>query len=297
MKSGFVGFIVCTLSWGTIGVLVHDLEASAALITFFRLALGVAVVAGWLLARGRARSMRAHRDARLMIAAGVVLAAHWVLQIEALQRLDVAAAILIVFLGPVLTTALAPATLGERLEPANVAALGIALAGIGLITVPSIESTDARGVAAAVGSAVLFAVLILMVKRLSERNAPETVVVWQQGTASVLLAPVLVTTSPSAIGADLVELLIIGVALTGVLSIVFLHALRRLKAQQASVLFYLEPASATVYAWMFLGQRPAATTIAGGVLIVLAGLVIIRAQRAVAPAGLPDVVVAPKESM
>lgn len=271
-------------------MLVDDVTVSAPAIAFFRLALGVAVVGTWVLARGRARTLHPGPSPRLLVGSGIVLAGHWALQFEAFKRLEVAAAILIVFLGPVLMTAFAPLVLGERVHAASIAALAAALAGIALITVPGLGAIDGAGVAAALGSAVLFAVLVLVGKTLSARYEPPTIVVWQQAVAALALAPALVGVRGDALARDLVELVVLGVALTGILSIVFFHALRALKAQQVSVLFYLEPASAVVYAWLLLGQQPAGTTLAGGALIVAAGVTIIMAERASgAPASVPAV--------
>ena len=55
------------------------------------------------------------------------------------------------------------------------------------------------------------------------------------------------------------------------------------------MLFYLEPASAVLYAWWWLSEKPTALTLAGGALIVLAGIGIIVADRAVGgPGALPE---------
>ncbi len=292
LNTGFPEIIVCTLSWGTIGVLVRNVEASSPVITFFRLSFGVVVVLAWLGMLGRLRSLRPGARRGLLGASGLVLAGHWALQFEAFKRLEVAAAILIVFLGPVLMAALAPVVLRERLHAVSIAALALAFGGIALITVPQVGEIDPAGVAAALGSAVLFAALVLMGKLLTAHYEPPVIVAWQLGLASVVMAPVLIGTSTAALGRDLPELALLGAVLTGALGIVFFHAVRALQAQQISVLFYLEPASAVFYAWWALAERPSATTVLGGALIVVAGLVIIRADRSVtAPAGLPDVVV------
>jgi drug/metabolite transporter (DMT)-like permease len=49
--------------------------------------------------------------------------------------------------------------------------------------------------------------------------------------------------------------------------------------QRLGVLYYLEPASAILYAWWWVHEHPSAVTLAGGALIVLAGLAIIVTDR------------------
>ena len=91
-------------------------------------------------------------------------------------------------------------------------------------------------------------------------------------------------------------LLLLGGVYTGVLGIVFVRAISRLRAQTLGVLFYLEPASAVLYAWWLLGERPGWSKVAGGILIVLAGLAIILSERMPAvPAAFPESIQQPIE--
>lgn len=294
MRLGSLTFALCTLSWGTIGVLVRDVDLSSPVITWFRLCFGVVVVVAWLAVTGRLGALAPRARRGVLVSSGILLSGHWVLQFEAYQRLPVAAAILIVFLGPVLTVALAPAVLRERLRPSSIVALVVALGGIALITIPQIDSLDGLGVLAALGSAVLFAFVVLAGKILTAHYEAGAIVTWQFGVALVVLAPALVGVSASAIGDALPELLVLGGLLTGALGIVFFRAMRVLEAQQVSVLFYLEPASAVLYAWWLLAEEPAAGTLAGGALIVLAGMAIITRDVA-APVGYPEPVPAKEE--
>jgi drug/metabolite transporter (DMT)-like permease len=48
-----------------------------------------------------------------------------------------------------------------------------------------------------------------------------------------------------------------------------------IKVQHSSILGYLEPVSAPIYALLLLGQGVSGWTIAGGVLIVGAGLLVV----------------------
>lgn len=252
-------------------------------VAFWRLALGALVAFGWAAASGRLPQLRLRAHRLLLVATGVVLGIHWVLEFEAFERLDVATAILIVFVGPVLWVLGAPAVLGERLRPLALGSLAVAFAGLGLITLPGIGSIDAWGIASALGAAVLFAALILGGKLLTAHYEPIALTVWQLAIGSVVVAPFLVRADAGEVARAFPLLVVLGAAYTGVLGILFFRAVRALEAQQLGVLFYLEPASAVLYAWAFLDERPAAATLAGGVLIVAAGLAIILAGRA-APA-------------
>ena len=289
LRAGYPELLVCTLAWGSLGVVRKNVDVSSGVAAFARLALGAIVVVAYLAVRGRLRSLRPHGRPALLVAAGVILGVHWIFELEAYERLDVAAAILIVFIGPVLAALAAPFVLGERLRPVSLGALGLAVGGIVLITVPRIERIDAQGFVAAVLSGILFAAVLLAGKKLTEVYEPATITAWQLGIGAVVVSPALAGASGGQLARAAVPLAVMGVAYTGLLGILYFRALRALEAQRFGVLSYLEPASAVLYAWVFLSETPAALTILGGLLVVLAGVTIVVTDRAVvAPASMPE---------
>lgn len=282
MQPGTIEIVFCTLVWGTIGSIVKDLDVSAPVIVFFRLALGAIVVGGYAIARGRASALRHAARPILLTASGLTLAVHWTLMFEAFDRLDVASAILIVFFGPVLVAVAAPRVLREPRSRRALAALGVAVIGIVLIATP-LDGLDIVGLIAAGASAVLFAVLVLLGKRLTAEHEPVVIATWQLAVASVAMSPALLGADWASVRRGAPTLLLLGVVYTGALSILFFRGVRDLPAQTLSVLFYLEPASAVLYAWWFLAEVPSLSTASGGALILAAGLAIIVVERRTLP--------------
>ncbi|TMK80324.1 MAG: hypothetical protein E6G46_09465 [Actinobacteria bacterium] len=208
-RAGTLEIICCTLAWGTIGSIVNRISLASSVIVFFRLAFGFVVVLGWLAVRKRLGDLRLRARPVLLIASGLVLGVHWALLFAAYKRIGVDTTILIVFIGPVLWAVAAPFFLRERLRASSLGALAVAFGGIALISIPKIGSVDGLGLAAALGSAVLFAVLILMGKLLTEHYEPAAIVVWQLGVAAVLLSPALAGASVHQIGRGLPLLLVL----------------------------------------------------------------------------------------
>ncbi len=107
-------------------------------------------------------------------------------------------------------------------------------------------------------------------------------------TAVVLLVPGLLQTPAAAFTARNVLLAaVLGLVMTALSFSLFLDDMHYVRVQQASIMGYIEPVSAPFYALVFLGQRPSAWTIAGGALIIAAGvLVVVRggAAQEIAPA-------------
>jgi drug/metabolite transporter (DMT)-like permease len=288
-KTGYVELIVCGLVWGSIGVIVKKIDVSAAVIVFFRLSLGALSVLVWSAVRGRMPELRLGPHRPLLFAAGLVLALHWTAFFEAYKRLSVATTILIVYVGPVLIAAAAPWVLGERLERRTIFALALSMIGIALIAVPSASAGDSFGFACAGVAAVSFAAIVLMLKKLTPHYPPAGITVWQLGVAAVALSPALIGASGHDIARAAPALVTLGVLHTGVTGILYVSGLTLVTAQQVSILVYLEPVTAVLWAWAVLSESPTIATLAGGALIVAAGLlIVVPGMRAIAPAAFPE---------
>jgi drug/metabolite transporter (DMT)-like permease len=289
-RTGYAELIVCGLVWGSIGVLVKQIDVPAPVIVFFRLSLGALAVLAWQTARGRLGELRLGARRGLLLAAGLMLAVHWVAFIEAYKRLPVATTILIVYVGPILIAAAAPAVLGERLERRTLYALALSTGGILLIAVPSAGSGDGWGFAGAGIAAVTFAALVLTLKKLTPHYTAAGIAVWQLGIAAVVLAPVMIGASGREIARAAPTLLALGVLHTGITGILYVSALRIVQAQQVSILVYLEPVTAVLWAWGVLDETPSLATIAGGLFIIAAGLLIVLPgmRSRIAPAAFPE---------
>jgi drug/metabolite transporter (DMT)-like permease len=288
-RTGYLELILCGLVWGSIGVFVKQLDVSAAVLVFFRLSLGaVSVLVIWA-ARGKLHELRLREKRGLVVAAGVLLAIHWVAFFEAYKRLSVATTILIIYVGPVLIAAAAPAVLGERLERRTLYALALSVGGITLIALPSSATGDAQGYLAAAIAAVLFAAVVLTLKKAASDNPAPAVVVWQLGVAALVVSPALVGSSGHEIARAIPGLLTLGIVHTGLIGILYVSALTIVPAQQVSILVYLEPVTAVLWAWGVLGESPSLATLAGGVLIIAAGLlIVVPGLRARVPVSFPE---------
>ena len=76
---------------------------------------------------------------------------------------------------------------------------------------------------------------------------------------------------------DWLWLLVLGLVHTALGVSLYLAALAEVPAVHAGILGYLEPAGAVVCGWLFLHEHPGPATIVGAVLIVAAGILVVRA--------------------
>jgi drug/metabolite transporter (DMT)-like permease len=294
-RTGYAELTTTGLLWGSIGVFVKHLSVAGATIVFFRLIFGWAVIVGYFAARRRLRQLRLRSQRTLLFGVGFMLALHWGLMFESFKRLDVATTILVVYVGPVFMALGAPIVLGERLERRTLFSLALSLGGIALIALPDAHRADAAGLVMAGGAALSYAALVLMLKRLTDVYDGATLMTWQLPIAAIALAPFLIGESGQEIVRAAPLLLVLGVVHTGLAGLLWFRGLPFVKAQHVGVIEYFEPASAVLYAWWLLDERPQGLTLLGGGLILIAGLNIVlgaraRELRSIPPAGLPEAV-------
>ena len=262
------------LLWGSIGVVVREVDLPAVAIVWSRVVLAAPALA-WFVARRTPGRWR-WRPTRLLLADGVLLAIHWTTFVAALQRAPIGTVLLITYLAPVGIAALAPLTLHETITRRTVVALGLGVVGVGLIALPSLDSSSADGILLAVITAVVYVGLALLNKRLTDDYGGAELALWQVLVAALLLAPVAAVTDWGSPDASWLWLPVLGVVYTAFAFGIYLSALAHVSATRAVVLLYLEPASAVVFGWALLSERPSALTCAGGLAIVGAGLLALR---------------------
>jgi len=283
-----VGVAAIAACWGFIGVLVRWVDLPAVAIVFSRCALAALTLGLFLGVRhvrpSHPAAVRAIEDrgapprsgGRLrwgLLLLGVALAVHWLLLAAAQQRAPLGTVLLITYLAPVIVTCLAPHLLGERVPRRTYAAAAIGLAGIAVLVRPG--AGFGAGEALALGAAVTYALLTLCSKLVVADVGGERLAFLQLAVAAVVLAPFAATTSWGSPTPSWWWLVVLGVFFTAILGALYFVFLDQLPAATFSVLTYIEPVSAVLCGWVFLGETPTATTLAGGAMVVLAGIMVV----------------------
>lgn len=272
-----------TTTWGTVPLIVRTVDLPPAVVVAARFwfgAIALTVVLAWERRRQRPSGPPVWSVSRGRgLAVCVTLTLHWLCEIGAYDYAPVGTALFIVFLAPVGIAAFAPAVLGERIDRRTVLALALAVAGFAFMSSNALEATGATGLLLSLAGAGTFVMLVLLNKPLADTYGGIRAAQMQMTGAAVLILPaVLIADIPSPEGAWL-WLIVLGVLHTGVAIAVYLHVLTVVGATVTGILGYLEPTTAVVWAWLVLGEDPAAATLVGGAAIVVAGLLVVRNQR------------------
>jgi len=201
----------------------------------------------------------------------------------AIDHLTIGAALTIQYLAPVLILVWLRLAHGRRLRPSLWGAVGLSVAGCFLVVrAYDAGALDAVGVAAALASAVSFAIYVVGGERQGARHEPVTTLVWAFGFASLFW---LVATPwwnfPFADFADPRNALL-GLALITIGTLVpfvfMVTALRHIPASRAAIVATAEPVLAALFAFLIHDEALAAVQIAGG-LAVVAAVIWVQSQR------------------
>jgi drug/metabolite transporter (DMT)-like permease len=270
-----VSLVVLAVAWGAIPLFVRA-EIPPSHLVAMRVTLGAAVLVLFSMSTTRFTIPR-HRW-RGVAVLGIALAVHWLAFFVALNLTTVAVTLAILYIGPVLAAVLSGPVLHERVSRSAYIGLAVAVVGTLFVIRPGSGATVA-GVAVAAISGLLLAAIMLLGKPLAADLGGLVVATWELVVASVVLAPFTVQAVRES-GEYWPQFVVLGALFTGLAGVVYWTSMGRLPVAVVSVIMYLEPASAVVWAAVFLGEQPDALTWLGVVLVVAAGTIATR--------GVPD---------
>ncbi|MEO0079826.1 MAG: DMT family transporter [candidate division WOR-3 bacterium] len=207
----------------------------------------------------------------LVLLSGILLAAHFGLWIESLQRTSVASSVMLVALNPIFVAVLAPLLLKERLNWRLGLAVALGAVGAVVISLPRLQSPGSTlGNLLAVGGAVCAAGYLLAGRRIRPGLSLVSYIYIVYTISAIMLIGVALLTGERFTGFrpqvyGLLLLLAVGPQLVGHTSLNW--ALRYLKAPVVAMAVMGEPIGATILAWLILGQGPTLWEVLGGAIV------------------------------
>jgi drug/metabolite transporter (DMT)-like permease len=177
---------------------------------------------------------------------------------------------------PIYVAAVSPFLLGERVGARRWLAIGVGFLGVLIALAPSGDLSGTATLSAIVGSGCFAA---MMVTGRTLRGTPDTALVFWQlvgaGLAGAVAAP-LTWTPPTPFDWALLSLL--GVVAMGA-HLCITRALKLADAALVAPLQYTLLPWAILLGWLFFGDIPGAAMLTGGAIIVVAGLILVLAER------------------
>jgi drug/metabolite transporter (DMT)-like permease len=231
----------------------------------------------WIVLRGRGGSLlRVHWPlhlARGLLGVGMIAGF-----VYGLARMPLSTAYAIVFVAPLMVTALAVPLLGEKVGPRRWAAIGVGLLGVLVVLRPT-----GQGVATLAGLAVLlaalcYAIAVVTVRKLALRDSPEAMVFWFLLLLAVFAGSIAVFDWRPLQPAHLPAIAAVG--LSGALGQVALtHAFRLGEASQIAPLEYASLVWVVTLDLVLWAALPDGMTWIGAAIIIASGLYLVRRER------------------
>lgn len=224
--------------------------------------------------------LNSFRDGCFAVIAGVVLAVHWTTFFMAVQTASVAVGTITFSTFPLFVTFLEPVIFRERFQARGVLCACVLIAGV-LITVPelAVENETTLGILWGLVSSFSYAILALFNRDLSAKYAAQTVCLYEQGTAAVVLLPFLFLTNASWSVQDLGGIALLGVVCTALAHGLYVAAQKRVKAQTAGIISGMETVYGILYAMLLLGEMPTPREWIGGGVILAAAMSVSVGKR------------------
>ncbi len=196
--------------------------------------------------------------------------------------LGVAVATFLYYLQPLWVALLAPRILHVTTERVVYIAMPVAFAGLALVLGPSFSDTvslSVPGVAAALLAGFGFALFQIVIKRQTREVSSISMVSVMCLLDGLFLLPVALFQT-SGQGADfgtrdIVAVVLIGVFTTAVAFTMWVDGVARIRVQYSAILGLLNAVASPVFAFLLLGQGLSAWEVAGGMLILASGVLVV----------------------
>jgi drug/metabolite transporter (DMT)-like permease len=268
---------------GLSGTLVTWATAPSSLLLVLRFAIAALAIAAVF---GRRRRLTGLWDRTLwprLLVMGAFDAAALLLYFVAIRETGVAIATFVFFMQPVWVALLAPRLLGSATERFVYVAIGLALGGLVILLVPAALGDSVHvsvlGLAAGLASGVCYAGFALVTKGLTRRLESIAMVLTECVLDTLFLLPLalwqVLGTGYNLTSRDLLVALILGLLVTAVGYTLWMEGMRWVPVQRSAVLGFLTPVAAPIFALALLGQPITGWTVAGGALILAAGILVV----------------------
>ncbi|TDL81555.1 DMT family transporter [Palleronia sediminis] len=282
-----IAFSVLTMMSAFIKAVGDDVPTGQ--IVFFRAFLSLPIIALWLWSRGDLRRGLHVENWKAHAVRGIVGTTSMALGFSAITLLPLAEVQAIRFATPIFLVISAAIFLGEGFRLVRLFAVALGLVGVLVIISPRLGATDLGdtallGAGLALTSAALAAMAQTFVKAMSGRERSEAIAFYFLATAaafSLLSAPFgWVWPAPR----DL--LLLIGCGVFGAVGQMLLTAsYAHADASALAPFSYVSMLWAVVIGFVWFDEVPGLSTLAGAVLVIASGVVIVLRERQIARGG------------
>ena len=275
-KRSMAMLIAAMAIWGSIGIFRRYIPLPSSVLAATRGVIGTLFLLVFLKFRGR--KFRFSMSGKLIVwyaVAGAIMAFNWVFLFEAYNYTSIAIATLCYYMMPVFVTLASAVLFSERLTARKLICVAVCLFGMLLVSgvigsgLPGPGET--KGILLGLGAAVLYAIVVLMNKKVSGIDPFEKTIVQLLASSAALVPYLLLTVDPGSLqlsGIAIPMLLVVGILHTGIPYALYFGCTDGLKAQTVAIFGYLDPIVAVLLSALLLGEPLTVLSMIGVVLVI-----------------------------
>ncbi len=267
-RKGLVEILSSTVIWGSIPVFAIWADLPSPVFVFFRVLIS-AFLLGLILRRGLKKSLVNLLNPYVLVS-GILLALNWVFLFYAVFMIPVSEAIIFYYTGPVIAILLSP-FIKEKISRKGYVNVAIALVGVIIMSVGTL-SVNPLGIIIALMSGITYGMLSIFSK-FSSRNTDAINLVFLQSIISMIILSPFMFLLPFRFGYRVLVIVIISGAVQTVLALfLWYDSMKYISIQLVSILTYLDPVFAIVFALVLLDQIPGIYTLMGAIMLISSGV-------------------------
>jgi len=268
--------IIAATMAGASGLFVKFMEMPATSMSFVRTFLPTVILGSTMMYR----NIPFFRgNYKLMLGASTLNALRMYLFFTAFIFSSIGKVVLILFTWPIFVTIFSAIFLKEVITQRTIFLLALSFSGIVLVYANeelSLQSSDFIGLSAALGTAMCYAITVVIFKRESGNYTRSEIIFYQNLIGVLVFLPFILFTRPWPNTQDLILSSSHAIFLGVIGFHFFFYGLRHLNASVASLLAYIEIVSALLLSAFVMKEPISPNMIGGGILIVVSSLFIRR---------------------
>jgi len=259
---------------GVGGLFIKFMSIPATSIACIRMMVPCLLLGGWLLSTGT-RIFRGNY--KVMLGGSMINAVRMYLFLVAFIYTSIGNAVIVFYTWPIFGTLLGATLLKEHITRRQIALLGLAFTGI--ITAYSnqdfsFENQDFIGMTAAISSAFLYALTVIIFKTETPNYTRNEIIFYQNIVGALVFIPFFIFNEPTPTVKDMTLGISYGLMVGIMAYSFFFFGLKYLEASKASMLTYVEVVSAVLLSYLVLGDVLSWNMIVGGGCIILSTILL-----------------------
>lgn len=270
-----IQIIFSMMVFGTIGLLVKNINLSSGEIALFRAIIAtIAIIIYKLISGNKIVFKEIKKDLPILFLSGAAIGFNWILLFQAYNYTTVSIATLSYYFAPVIVMIVCPILFREKLTIKQLICFFMSTVGlIMVIGIGGMEKSNSNiiGIGFGLAAAVFYSTVIILNKFIKNVTGIDRTLI-QFFAAIIVLIPYVILTTGINIGSldkiGIISIIILGLLHTGISYCLYFASLKDLKGQEAAILSYIDPLVAIIVSVTILGEGINSIQIIGGVMIL-----------------------------